>query len=69
MATAQAVACNELSSNPGFVQWRARAEAYGFKSLVALPLIVDGIAIGGLVIYSEEPAAFDEKETALLQQA
>ena len=69
LRTAQPVACNELSSNPMFVSWRARAEAFGLKSLVSLPLIVDGIAIGGLVIYSEEPAAFDEKETELLQQA
>lgn len=67
--TAQAVACNELSSNPRFARWRDRAEVYGLKSVVSLPLIVDGIAIGGLVIYSEEPAAFDEKETELLQQA
>jgi signal transduction histidine kinase len=67
--TAQPVACNELSSNPRFVPWRVRAEAYGLNSLVSLPLTVDGIAIGALVIYSEEPAAFDEKETELLQQA
>jgi len=69
LRTAQAVAYNELSSNPKFVQWRARAEACGIKSLVSLPLIVDGMVIGGLVIYSEESAAFDEKETELLQQA
>jgi signal transduction histidine kinase len=69
LRTSMPVACNELSSNPRFALWRTRAEAFGLKSLVSLPLIVDGIAIGGLVIYSEEPAAFDEKETELLQRA
>ena len=69
LRTARAVACNELSVDPHFVLWRTRAEVHGLKSSVALPLTVDGSAIGGLTVYSDEPGAFDEKETDLLQQA
>ena len=37
--------------------------------MLGLPLIADGGPIGSLLIYSNEPEAFDEKETELLQQA
>jgi signal transduction histidine kinase len=67
--TAQPVVCNLISSDPIFAPWRARAEEFGLKSSVALPLTTDGRAIGGFMVYSEEPEAFDEKETGLLVQA
>ena len=41
----------------------------GTEAILALPLILDGQAIGSLLIYSEDPAGFDEKEVSLLQQA
>ena len=67
--TAQPVVCNEVSSDPSFAPWRARAEEQGLKSSVALPLTTDGMPIGGLMVYSDEPKAFDEKERDLLMQA
>jgi signal transduction histidine kinase len=67
--TAQPVICNHLSSDPRFAPWRARAEENGLKSSVALPLLTDGSAIGGLMVYSDELDAFDEKESELLAQA
>ena len=67
--TGQPVASNEVSSDPRLAPWRARAEEHGLKSSVALPLTADGSAIGALMVYSDEPEAFDEKETDLLQQA
>lgn len=63
------VACNQISSDPRFAPWRAQADAQGFKSSVALPLMTDGRAMGAVVVYADEPEAFDEKETDLLQQA
>ena len=63
------VACNQISSDPRFAPWRAEADAHGFKSSVALPLMTDGRAMGAVVVYANEPEAFDEKETDLLQQA
>jgi signal transduction histidine kinase len=67
--TAQPVVCNLISSDPIFAPWRAQAEEYGLKSSVALPLMTDGRAIGAFLVYSDEPEAFDEKETDLLAQA
>ena len=67
--TTQPVICNHLSSDPRFAPWRARAEENGLKSSVALPLTTDGSAIGALLVYSDEPQAFDEKEADLLLRA
>jgi len=70
--SAQSVVCNEVSSDPSFAPWRARAEEHGLQSSVALPLIIDATAvaaIGALMVYSTEREAFDEKETDLLLQA
>jgi C4-dicarboxylate-specific signal transduction histidine kinase len=67
--TAKPVVSNMVSSDPRFAPWRSRAEEHGLKSSVALPLTADGRAIGAFMVYSDEPEAFDEKETDLLQQA
>ncbi len=45
------------------------AEENRVKAVLALPLVAEGSVIGGLLVYSEEWDAFDEKETDLLQQA
>ena len=61
--------CNEIYSDPRFLPWLAEVKAYGLRSSVALPLMVDDRAIGALMVYAGEPDAFDENETNLLQQA
>jgi signal transduction histidine kinase len=60
---------NEVSSDPRFAPWYDLAKRHGLRSSATLPLIADGITIGGLMVYSNEPEAFDGKETELLQQA
>jgi signal transduction histidine kinase len=67
--TGMPVTCNEFSTDPRLVPWRERAAEHGLESSVALPLKADGAVLGALVVYSEEPCAFDEKETDLLMQA
>jgi len=64
--TSRPVVINEVSTDPSFVPWRERAIAHGLRSSVALPLTIEGRAIGALVAYADEPCAFDEKETELL---
>ena len=39
---AQPVVCNHLDSDPRLAPWRRQIAEYGLKSLVALPLTVDG---------------------------
>lgn len=64
--TGRPAAYNEFSSDAHMRPWRERAEKFGLKSSVGLPLLVDGQAIGALIIYAQEAAAFDAKETKLL---
>ena len=61
--------CNEIFSDPRFLPWLDEVKAHGLRSSVALPLMVEGRAIGALIVYAGEPDAFDEHETNLLQQA
>jgi C4-dicarboxylate-specific signal transduction histidine kinase len=67
--TGQPMTCNRISSDPRLVPWRTQASAHGLRSSAALPLMADGRALGALVVYADEPEAFDEKETDLLLQA
>ncbi|MBV8276266.1 MAG: GAF domain-containing protein, partial [Verrucomicrobia bacterium] len=43
-----------------FAPWRAEAEARGYGSSVALPLIADGKRLGSLCLYAGETNAFNE---------
>jgi diguanylate cyclase (GGDEF)-like protein/PAS domain S-box-containing protein len=47
---------------------RARALADGLRSCIALPLSVDGTAVGALELYSDEVGVFGDAELALLKQ-
>lgn len=55
----------EPTSHP----WKARAERFGFRSSIALPLGTAAPAYGVLSLYSSEPPLhFDDDETRLLQE-
>jgi diguanylate cyclase (GGDEF)-like protein/PAS domain S-box-containing protein len=57
-----------IHSDPRMAPWRADALKRGYASSIAIPLICDGVVIGVLTIYAQEPDAFDEDETQLLRQ-
>lgn len=57
-----------IPTDPSLVPWTDRATRYGFKSLIALPLRVDGDLFGTLNLYATVPDAFDEDETRLLDE-
>ena len=60
--------CRQIDSDPDFRPWRDQAHRQGYRSSIALPLLLDGECIGALSIYSDLPDAFDESEVALLQE-
>jgi diguanylate cyclase (GGDEF)-like protein len=64
----RAQVCRVTESDPDFGPWREDAHREGYRSSIALPLIVDGTCIGALSAYADRPHAFDESEVALLEE-
>ena len=58
----------DILHDPRFEPWRDAALSRGFKSLVALPLVIEDKVIGALTIYSLFTDAFDRKELDLLTE-
>ncbi len=57
-----------ILTDPNFHSWRTEALRCGYASSIAIPLIIEGKAIGALNIYAEKPDAFDADEVALLTE-
>ncbi|MGA2118585.1 MAG: PAS domain S-box protein [Bryobacteraceae bacterium] len=66
--TGQRVVTNDIERDPWFQQYCLRVEDYGCRSLVALPLHLEGKVIGALTIYAAEPDAFHPEELGLLEE-
>ena len=63
----QAVIVNDVANDPRMVTTDDALE-HGFRSLVVLPLMVDGRVDGILNIYAEQIGFFDEEEMRLLNE-
>lgn len=59
---------NQDYANPRMVIWREAALARGYRSSIALPLIVNGRVLGALTIYASETDAFNPEEVKLLEE-
>jgi putative nucleotidyltransferase with HDIG domain/PAS domain S-box-containing protein len=58
-----------LLTNPQMLPWRESAKKHGYQSSIALPLkTAAGSVFAVLTIYAAEPNAFDEDETAKLDE-
>jgi PAS domain S-box-containing protein len=66
--TGRITAFNELRAHADFEPWKQRAVAFGFQSVIALPLTCNEAVIGALTIYSSEPEAFRRDEVDLLKE-
>lgn len=55
-----------IQKEQNFHPWLETAKKYGYRSILALPLIVDGREWGALAIYAGESDAFDREEQKLL---
>ncbi len=66
--TGMPVAVNDILKDPRTVPWRERARAFGFGSVIGLPLRRAGEAFGVLGVYASTTGAFPETEAALLAE-
>jgi len=64
----RSIVIQDFNTNSTTGPWQEAARVRGYRSSIALPLIVNRRAIGALMIYSGEPYAFGADEVALLQQ-
>jgi diguanylate cyclase (GGDEF)-like protein/PAS domain S-box-containing protein len=62
------VVCNDIESDGSAMRYPEGALERGYRSAVALPLVVDDMAIGALVLYAAEAGFFDDQEMQLLQE-
>ena len=61
-------AIDDYFAQAEYAAWREFAAAHGFRSGVALPLLVDESCSGVLMINSPEVCGFDAEEVALLEE-
>jgi PAS domain S-box-containing protein len=64
----QGLIVHDITSDPVYTRWRAAALGYGYRSMVALPMMADGQAIGALSIYAGDQDAFDDREMEILNE-
>lgn len=57
----------DTQTDPEFSYWRDEAVKRGYRSILAVPLLFDGQALGMVAVYSSQPNAFGEAEVELLQ--
>lgn len=57
----------DTDSDPRFAPWRNTARIHGFRSCIALPLMLGAERIGALSIFAAEPDAFDSDIVRLLE--
>src|SRR5260221_2238565 len=60
------IVTNDIDADPHFV-FKSEALARGFRSMIAMPLLVADEAVGVLVLYAEETGFFDHEELKLLK--
>jgi diguanylate cyclase (GGDEF)-like protein/PAS domain S-box-containing protein len=60
------IVANDIEADPHFV-FKRDALARGYRSMIAMPLLVADEAVGVLVLYAEEAGFFDREELKLLK--
>jgi diguanylate cyclase (GGDEF)-like protein/PAS domain S-box-containing protein len=58
--------CNDIAGDERMVDWRREALSRGYRSVVVLPLVLEGKPVGVFALYATEPDVFDDEEMRLL---
>ncbi len=57
----------DTETDPRFAKWKDLARAGGYRSMIALPIILECECLGGAVFYYEHPQDFTREEIDLVQ--
>ena len=60
--------CNDIANDPIMAPWREEVLKRGYRSSIALPIILQNKVIGAFTIYDADPFFFNEKEINLLNE-
>jgi len=66
LTEAKPVVCNAIASDERMADWRSEALSRGYRSVVVLPLMLEGKPVGVFALYAAETGVFDEEEMRLL---
>jgi PAS domain S-box-containing protein len=66
--TGRPVLGRDFLTDPTLAPWRDQALKRGFRSLAALPMMVEGACLGVLTMHSGEPEIFSEEELRFLER-
>ena len=66
LTEAKPVICNDIASDERMAAWRSEALSRGYRSVVVLPLVLEGKPVGVFVLYAPEEGVFDDDEMRLL---
>jgi PAS domain S-box-containing protein len=58
----------DFLTDPLLAPWRDEALKRGFRSLAALPMVVEGACLGVLTMHAGEPGAFGDEELSFLER-
>ncbi len=58
--------CSDIANDPAYASWRDVALARGFRASAAFPFERDGVGVGALNVYADQPGIFQEEEVQLL---
>ncbi len=65
--TRRAAIARDLAANPDFTTWRHALANRDFSAAIGIPIIEEDEVYGVLVVYANEPDAFDTTEVGLLE--
>lgn len=68
LRTGEHSVCNDIEHDPHMAPWREAAMRLGYKSSIALPLILNGRTRGTFNLYAGESYLFDKEEVMLLDE-
>ena len=68
MRTQQAVICNDIEHDQSMAPLRPHAAKARYGSVVALPLVVEDVALGVMALYAQDIGFFNDEEMVLLNR-